>query len=364
MRNTARPLALRPATAAAAIPARLLKSPTLNSQPSTLNSGFTLIEMLVAISILVILTTLAVGAFNSNNNDRANSSANTLKTVLDGARMRAIKSKQIRGLRLLTDPNDPRIVTSLQYVGAPDFDEGTCALGFVGGIWVLQNETAGRWSALKTSNLLEVTARVEVPARSGNWYTVTAAPAGNDLISIAGHYNPSQHDGTTFVALPAAGVAYRLELSPAPLAEDPIPLSAQTCIDLDGSEVPAAWRPATTGLGVGVTESYSNRMDILFTPAGALTGGALSKGALHFRIAYINDVILEKTVSGRPLDFTATSAVVMADAEKDQRAVSIFTQTGAFLVSDIDRSSDTEDGIFHNDRAGDPFRFAAQGKDN
>lgn len=331
--------------------------------------GFTLIEMLVTVSILLILTALTLGAFNNINSDRATLSANTVKNALDGARSRAIRSNQVRGVRFLTDPNDTRIVTSLAYVGAPDFDIGQCSIVFSAGSWVVTRTSGsgGTWDALKgtsptEANLLEPGNRIEIPAFSGSWYSISQ-PLFNlttESVNLTSHYTPSVFEGGLFVAVPATNVPYRLELSPAPLAEDPILLSSQTAIDLDGSQVPDAWRPVTNG----VNDPYSSRMQILFSPRGEMLRSGSSDGILHFRIAYISDILQEKSLGGRPLQQGAISPVVFSDSEKDQKAVSVFLQTGSVLISAIDRTGDAGDNIAHNDPATTPFRFATRGKDS
>src|SRR5690606_11066850 len=78
--------------------------------------AFTLVELLVAMTIFSILAVMTLSALRSNDSDRISAATGTLRNALEGARSRAIKSRQVRGLRLITDPNDSRIVTSLIYV--------------------------------------------------------------------------------------------------------------------------------------------------------------------------------------------------------------------------------------------------------
>ncbi|MCY2962653.1 MAG: prepilin-type N-terminal cleavage/methylation domain-containing protein [Planctomycetota bacterium] len=79
--------------------------------------GFTLVEMLVVIGILVLLTTLVVVAVaNTRGTDRMRSTARTAQSAFLGARDRAIYAKEQRGIRLTRDPNDFTLVTGFEYI--------------------------------------------------------------------------------------------------------------------------------------------------------------------------------------------------------------------------------------------------------
>ncbi|HWL10753.1 MAG TPA: prepilin-type N-terminal cleavage/methylation domain-containing protein, partial [Planctomicrobium sp.] len=94
-------------------------------------SAFTLVELLVAMGIFVILASLAVTGYQSTYNmDQVGQAASTVRASLEGARSRAIKAKGRRGLRLLLDPQDRRIVTSLAYVSPPETVTGYLRLEF------------------------------------------------------------------------------------------------------------------------------------------------------------------------------------------------------------------------------------------
>ncbi len=98
----------------------------------TARRGFTLVELLVAISVFLILTTLAVGTFNLNIGDeRIGACARILQAKFEGARSRAFGlSQQSRsstpiGIRFVLDQNDPTLATGLVYVeGVKDVPRG------------------------------------------------------------------------------------------------------------------------------------------------------------------------------------------------------------------------------------------------
>lgn len=318
--------------------------------------------MLVAIGIFVILATLTVGAFRSSGPDRISAATGTFKNALEGARSRAIKSGEVRGLRLIQDSIDTRIATSLVYVGAPEFDTGTGSLVHSGGVWVFGNNDTSTWETLQSGGFLNVGNRIEIPANTGNWYTITAfSPnvnmAGQDAVTLAGHYQPSTHNGTSFVAVPSSNLAFRMELSPTVLSgSEPIVLPPDTCIDLDGSVVP--WRDSSGDYTVVANH------EILFSPQGVVTGNLATQGVVMFRVASVSDLTLA-TQDGNGRMTTGTGAAVVADPEKGHKAVGIFTQTGSVVIAEFNTVDGSNSG-FNNDFAPSTtgaYRFILLGKE-
>lgn len=98
---------------------------------SSSRRAFTLVELLIAMAIFVILATLAISGYRvAYDADRVGDAASVVRGGIEGARSRAIKSKEVRGLRLLLDPQDNRIATSIVYVGEPEVIEGYCRVEF------------------------------------------------------------------------------------------------------------------------------------------------------------------------------------------------------------------------------------------
>ena len=334
---------------------------------SRMRRGFTLVELLVVVAIFSILATLVVSGFTINNADRVGNSVATVKNAIEGARSRAVADGAVRGVRLIVDQNNPRIVTSMVYVESPGFDEGICNVEFVVGVgWrvvnvddpvpATPNDPLNRpndtWNDLNDRDLIQAGARIEIPRDSGNWYTVSAwfidvvddpvfgDPMTRDVIRIVESYRPSTYETvanpspppptiTRPVAINGNRIPYRLELAPT-VAEgaEPILLDPQACIDLDGSRVPEAWRfredvnrngvidgaesdtpPDGNGNGqFDFSLNYSPRMDILFASDGTVVGDVRTSGILHFRICEISDVILAEPLRQRALgdDFSTT----------------------------------------------------------
>lgn len=92
-----------------------------------LRSGFTLVELLVSVSIFVILMSLTVGViWSAADGDRISASARSLQATLEGVRVRAYKMKDLGkdtgenitavGIRFMVDEDDWSTVDSMIYL--------------------------------------------------------------------------------------------------------------------------------------------------------------------------------------------------------------------------------------------------------
>ena len=79
--------------------------------------GFTLVELLVVILVILVVSVLALGIYNGTGGRQVDAAASLVQASLAGARDRAIRTGRPAGVRLLpdaavsqfiTDPNDPR----------------------------------------------------------------------------------------------------------------------------------------------------------------------------------------------------------------------------------------------------------------
>jgi type II secretory pathway pseudopilin PulG len=229
--------------------------------------------------------------------------------------------------------------------------------------------------------------RIKIPADdNGSWYTVFVHTqpgdpyqmrADNQVLELI---TPYRDPGTTppndVLAYQGVGPnTYILELPPRVLPEaQPILLPDTVCIDLDGSVVPASWRP---GDGAGLAVPYSSHMDILFSPRGVVTGPAAAFGLMHLYVAERKDVEALTTTVGvapsgmrPPINSDPTSLARVPgqivpgenqftpERPVGHRAlVSIFTQTGKVSSHPLDATDGDNDGYADN-----PFRYATQGK--
>ncbi len=322
-------------------------------------SAFTLIELMVVITVMLILTTITVMSVNfSNNADRMRAGARQMQSLLGGARDKAIYAKEIRGLRLLLDPNDNHAVSAVQYIGSPERDtQGTLTFGAA----VTGDSTGAtvagygtRWQSLKRRGFLKVGSRIQIPRDTGTWYTVAVIDDTMEKLQL----NRPNRD----LAKSSAQVNYALELGPGILGDSqPVQFPAGVVIDLDGSQVPIAWRPSAAA------DSYPTQMDILFTPRGTVIRDCATLGMIHLHFADAGDVLKWHQIGGRssanytslpfvPADDPAAPANTPLVVARDRILVTLGTRTGAASVFHVDVTKTT------NKRADDPFRFAETGE--
>jgi len=375
--------------------------------------GFTLIELMVVITIMLLLFGMTVYGINfTRDADKVRGAAAQVQSFLSGARDRAIYAKEARGVRFFVDPGNPRSVSAMAYIQpGQKWSYGTVDLERLDinpqnnvpdapGVIVVRGERLGWWQ-LKRRGLLTDGSRIRLPRDTGNWYEVdtsliniTAPPTGQDFLLLRIPYSDAGGDANAVVA--HRGLTYELELPSQLLAQEPSLLPEGAVIDLDGSKIPNVWRP---GLADEAGQ-FSPYMDIFFSPRGNIIGNAASTGLIHFYICDAEDSLNLKTQyltaianddpgwsngsgpndepnTGSPLDtferllrsqpfvpadeISAPWLVGTSAAEpylvKDRKLVTIFSQTGAITVGNVDVTDSNVDGFTDS-----PFAFAQSGK--
>lgn len=338
-------------------------------RPVVRRTGFTLIELLIAIVIFTILATIAISAFQQSDQDRAAAAAQTVRSMLEGARSKAIHDGQLRGVRLLLDPTNPRTVTSLAYIGAPRAYEGQITIDQIAatGVWEF-TDASGSWANLRNRGLLQAGARIEVPSRSGQFYVITSVLPGPPVrVRVGGHYIQSEWDSSSppakfyprYTLLPVQEETYRLQLAPPLLpGTSPVPLAAGVAIDLvASSNLPTSWysdngtdSSAALPVPYWSDDVYSNSMDILFTPRGDITGAAAAQGLMHLYIADLEDIAIADISNAARV----APWMVPLQVEKAERLVSLFTRTGFVTATQVNRF-----GLY----GGNPYAFALYGQE-
>jgi type II secretory pathway pseudopilin PulG len=392
--------------------------------------AFTLVELLVVITIIVILLIMTVMTVNfTTEEDRVRGAAGQVQSFLAGARDRAIYSKEPRGVRFFVSPDNPRAVTTMAYIapggtwGSPensaaislervdgalngmpdgDLDDTEDAVVRVHGF-----QNPGWWN-LKRRGLLVDGLRIRIPkGPTGNWYPIdtrlideTVAPTADQFLLLQIPYADAGDKGQLVAH---SNLTYEIELPAKLLAQDPAILPESVVIDLDASKIPDGWRPQFGPNNF----NYSGYMDVIFSPRGNILGDAAGAGVIHLYVGDAEDSLFLKEqfeafyktshgASARPA-YTSDSSFVPMDEipssfawltaftggesyqTKDRRIVSIFTQTGAVSVHQVNgffsegnlASGDAADPHDFNNNsnlnepdglADDPYFFAETGK--
>ena len=347
--------------------------------------GFTMIELLIVVTIMLLLTTFTIISVDLTfESERVRSGARQVQSLLEGARDRAIRAREPRGVRFLldTDQDNGRMVASMVYVGAaepwnegqitlkrPDFNNDDVA--DQPEILIVEGTPEALWDNLKRRGFLGVnedfngngtldagedlngnggldveTPRIRIPGdKNGTWYRVRTHLLGRDpvnpniLVLTQEYRDPGTTPTNSVVAFEGTGPStYVLELPPRILPDaDQVLLPAGVVIDLDASDVPAFWRPPS---GTAHRTPYLSRMDLMFSPRGTVIGSPAGAGLIHFYITRRIDVEnATRLVSPPRLPVNVGSPpLVPADGffaslpnsppVGDRSLVSVFTSTG------------------------------------
>ena len=247
------------------------------------SAGFTLIELMVVVALLVLIASMTVAAINLNTNyDKVRAGSRQVQSYLAGARDRAIYSKAPRGVRFLLDPTvtPSRTVSSMVFIAPTDtWTQGTIQLerldanndGTVDNyvsmppnnppaviVRGFDNDPNNpyaiptEWVDLYNQGLLSNGARIRIPAVNGDWYTVINVQqlANASLPGFSGTYVPPRLQLSSDYSGPRGGMTdgssvaafnqgsgpqtYLLELPPSVLPnQDPVLLPKGTVIHLD-----------------------------------------------------------------------------------------------------------------------------------
>ncbi|MBI1311353.1 prepilin-type N-terminal cleavage/methylation domain-containing protein [bacterium] len=384
--------------------------------------GFTIIELLIVVGILLLLTTFTIVSIDfAFEAERVASGARQVQSLLTGARDRAIRYRKPIGVRFLVDqdPDNGRMVSSMVYVGASDY----WSLGNItlkrpdlnpqdgvadsDSVLIVDGDAETRWNKLRLRGFLGIyedtnangaldpgedvngngvldleTPRIKIPGdRNGTWYRVRTHLLGksakpdekNRLVLVNEFRDPGTTPPSEIIAFEGTGHStYLLELPPRVLPDaEPVTLPDGVVIDLDASEIPSSWRPGAGGFPI----PCSNRMDLMFSPRGTVTGTPAGLGMLHFYIALRSDVQVKmdainassnpalKPVDGSATPIVPSDAILTSISAQnpppigDRALVSISTATGKVASFPINPTDSDLDG-----RLDDPYAYAELGE--
>ncbi|MFM8219249.1 MAG: Tfp pilus assembly protein FimT/FimU, partial [Planctomycetaceae bacterium] len=153
--------------------------------------GFTLVELLVVMGILVLLASVTLMAFNSNRGgDRIRSAARSAQSAFLSARDRAMQAKDLRGIRLIVNSTD-RTCTGFQLIRPlPTLSQPVNSTSFFAALRPTVNLPytgalvlpRGTWASYQANGYFTPgVARVRIPGTSsGTWFRINnTAPANS-----------------------------------------------------------------------------------------------------------------------------------------------------------------------------------------
>lgn len=349
-------------------------------------SAFTLIEMLVAITIMLVVFSMTAGVVSlAINTERIPSTVRTVQAAIMGARDRALRAGKAspdqqlrRGIRFVLNSTLPQSIGSLVYIGSQDDWEG-------GGedarppSWVsVTHSTKGiSFNPGLPSDLPDLTgSRIKILDPGGNWYRVQDATATLLTRDYAGDpMDPNKNYG------------YRIELPPTILPnEQPLQLDTNVAINLDISAdhevIPSSWYNRS---GDGTLSPVDNpfvytsynqsAMQIEFKPNGGVYGPLAANGPIYLYLCTTDDLLAERV--SPPDRRSLPKGRDPADPKRGEAVIlKITPQTGQIQTFPVDPTDQyrnstlqkyssladysgppdaTPDGLADN-----PFRFAQQ----
>lgn len=325
---------------------------TADQNSGLLSAGFTIIELLIVVTILLVLTTFTAVAIDfAFEAERIGAGARQVQSLLQGARDRAIHTGEPRGVRFFVDADaeNGRMVSMMAYVGAseswsegtislkrPDFDDDGIVDDLDGDgnpeteVYMIDGSLDALWSKLRDRGYLGINEdwngngirdagepdengnglldrdapRIKIPGdKNGTWYTVVTYYLGrnaanpNRLRLVRPYRDPGTTPSSSVDAFEGTGpMTYKLELPPRILPDsEPVLLPDNVVVDIDASDVPIDWRPAD---GAVYANPCSHRMDIMFSSHGTVVGSAAAAGLIHLYIGQRDDVF--DLTSGAP----------------------------------------------------------------
>jgi prepilin-type N-terminal cleavage/methylation domain-containing protein len=357
-------------------------------------AGFTMIELLVVITILLILSVLAIAIFSGRNSDRTRSAARIAQSAFLGAKDRALHAKDLRGVRMVRDTTDNTLVTALIYLQplplqeTGNFKNQPPTLDFAlsrpnylttgntdatqvvisgpqAAAWFGQ-DSAGIWP----SNRVQIRIPSEQSSTgAGVWYNLApqnnsppywgTMSAGNLILNLQTPFNGGKSPlSVTHNAIdpPDANASCDIQLGNDVLPfHAPISLPSNIVIDLKfcSSNV-----QTLAGVGSGNTPY----VDLMFSPRGMLTGYIAALGPLHFLLRDLQDAA-DTTVNPYAVGAPGSAN---PDRNKGERLIlTVFPQTGlvsTFELDPTDAVNNATGAAGADGLADNAFNLAQQGK--
>lgn len=340
-------------------------SSTKRAQAPRGRRGFTLVELLVAVAVLLVLAALTLTTLSVVSEEDVAEGARSAQSYTEGARDRAIYRKRPVGIRLLLDPNgtqntvgNPVVATSLQYIASPSETlKGVLVVqgpsqtnpsptpADVGQVLISASPPSQQfeqvWQQIRNNRGL-ISHGYQMPIS----IVVNASTGASERYMVA--WDPNQpntpNPGRWVLTRPFTGplgtpVPYELELLPAVLANQEVrELPRDAVINLPDSKLPAFWYN-------GTTQQFTTYMDVMFSPRGTSLGASSGAGMIHLHICSPED---RERVNVPPGTYyigkIAPQVIGNPNNSNPERLISINPVTGNITVSNIPQFIDKVDG--------------------
>jgi prepilin-type N-terminal cleavage/methylation domain-containing protein len=310
--------------------------------------GFTLVEMLVAVAVVIVLSSLALLVVPSAlDQDRTTDGASLTRQWLMIAKARAARDQLPRGVRLIVDPNKPTnlvlLVTEMQYVEVPPLAVPNPAAG---------SNTATDAFVQVTYNLT-ATGDLGTPPRQIFVRNLTASQA-------------AEYASMSYLYLPAMGINLPVSVSSAALQTAPytttlyvLTLTPARTLELD--DLMGAENQYLTfhfGLLGGVRPLVGEQIQQL--PKGICIDLASSSPAGVTTTDY--DIVFAPNGQVLPVGLVGSNGQInlwVRDLNKSGGAAGSFATGGEQQVVSLKAKSGAL-GVFPIAQGGNPFQFAQQ----
>lgn len=319
-------------------------------------AGFTLMELLVVMLIMIVLFMIGLGFVNSiQKNDKVRAASLQIQSFYEGARDRALHSGTHRGVRLLYEiENNGSIqivfAKSLVYLEASTLtnkDLERTTRDSKGNIVVLSRglvyiendkrtigfedvETKNSWDNLVDRGLVYntgITGRCNQLHLANLFFTIVVSGSpGSYTYELTKDYK-----GKINYLTP-----YSVVLNPSISAnQEPLVLPSGVSVDLVNSQIPFLWKS---------NGNYGPYLDVMFSEKGIPVGAESAVGFVNLLVADDEDVF-----QGR----------LAGEGNKvgQERIVSIHAKTGVVTTHHVDITD-----VNGNEKADDPFNYALLGQ--
>lgn len=318
-------------------------------------NGFTLVEILVVVTILLILAGATLAVFNAGkSSDKMRSGARVAQSAFLGAKDRALHAKDLRGIRLTRDTGNLNLVNGFVYlqplpmqsagntagknpndfaIYRPISDATQIVIAGAEGRAFFNQDTNGLWPSTSL--------QIRIPAGTGGqWFQLArlnpanplppfwVIPDPNNVANGTNNYwmnlqtgYPGGSSGNPAVNTTDPGASCDIQLGNDVLPfHQPITLLSGCVIDLAQCNSAAQ---AVAGYNPSSPPNPPPNIDIMFSPRGNVTGPVSALGMLCFTLRDIRD---------------ATRKIDPADStvQGDCLVLAVMPQTGLVQTFDAD----------------------------